>query len=146
MNSVVDTNVVMSGLLWQGPPNQILKWARDGIVRIFACEETIAELKRVIEYKRFAKRLSTIGTAPDEVFAYFMNLVVFVPSPKLIPKEIVVDPFDNLFLALASENKARLIISGDSHLLDLKEFNHIQIVTPAEACQVIEIDKGRHYR
>jgi len=82
----------------------------------------------------------------DEVFAYFMNLVIFVPSPKLIPKEITVDPFDNLFLALASESKARLIISGDIHLLDFKEFNNIQIVTPAEACQVIEIGKGWRYR
>lgn len=143
MNSVIDTNVVISGLLWHGPPNQLLKWARDGIVRVFACEETIAELKRVIEYKRFTKRLSIIGSTSDEVFAYFMNLVVFVPSPKFIPKEIIEDPFDNLFLALASENKAHLIISGDNHLLDLKEYNHIQIVTPAEACKVIEIEKGR---
>ena len=142
MNCVIDTNVVMSGLLWHGPPNQLLKWSRDGIMRIFACEETIAELKRVLNYKRFGKRLSTIGSTPDEVFAYFMNLVVFVPSPKHIPKEIVEDPFDNLFLALASENKAHLIISGDNHLLNLKEYKHIQIVTPAEACKVVEIKKG----
>jgi len=102
MNSVIDTNVVISGLLWDGPPNQLLKWARDGIIRIFACEETITELKNVIEYKKFAKRLSIIGSTPDEVFAYFMNLVKFVPSPKFIPEEIIEDPFDNLFLALAS--------------------------------------------
>ena len=145
MNSVIDTNVVISGLLWHGPPNQLLKWARDGIIRVFACEETIAELKRVIEYKRLTKRLSIIGSNPDEVFAYFMNLAVFVPSPKFIPAKIIEDPFDNLFLALASENKAHLIISGDNHLLDLKEYNHIQIVTPAEACKVIEIEKGWSY-
>ena len=102
MNSVIDTNVVIPGLLWHGPPNQLLKWARDGIIRVFACEETIAELKRVIEYKRLTKRLSIIGSNPDEVFAYFMNLAVFVPSPKFIPEEIIEDPFDNLFLALAS--------------------------------------------
>ncbi|MCP4369147.1 MAG: putative toxin-antitoxin system toxin component, PIN family [Deltaproteobacteria bacterium] len=100
------------------------------------------ELKRVIDYKRFTKRLSTIGSTPDEVFAYFMNLSVFVPSPKFIPEKIIEDTFDNLFLALASENKAHLIISGDNHLLDIKEYNHIQIVTPSEACKVIEIGKG----
>ena len=142
MNTVIDTNVVVSGLLWDGPPNQLLKWARDGIIRVFACEKTNAELKRVIDYKRFTKRLSIIGSTPDEVFAYFMNLSVFVPSPEFIPEKIIEDTFDNLFLALASENKAHLIISGDNHLLDLKEYNHIQIVTPAEACKVIEIEKG----
>ena len=145
MKIVIDTNVALSGLLWHGPPNQILKWTRDGIVRILACEGTIAELKHVIAYKRFAERLSILTTTPEELFAYFMNLVWFFPNPKFIPEQIIEDPFDNLFLALASENKAHLIISGDSHLLELKEYNHIQIVTPAEACKVIEVEKGRRW-
>lgn len=138
MRVVVDTNVAVSGLLWLGPPNHILKWARDGILEIVACEETTAELKRVLQYKRFAQRLSMLETNTAEVFAYFLNLVFFVPTPVLIPQEIVQDPFDNFFLAVASHNNARLIISGDRHLLDLREYQHIQIVTPSEACQVIE--------
>jgi len=138
MRIVVDTNVALSGLLWQGPPNQILEWAREGIVDIVACEETVAELRRVLQYKRFAQRLSTLETNAAEVFAYFMNLVFFVPTPDLIPKEIVEDPFDNFFVAMASQNDACLIISGDRHLLDLREYEHIQIVTPSEACQVIK--------
>ena len=138
MRVVVDTNVAVSGLLWPGPPNQILKWARNRILEILACEETTDELKRVLQYKRFARRLSTLETNAAEVFAYYVNLVFFVPTPKLIPNEIIEDPFDNIFLALASQYNARLIISGDRHLLDLREYEHIQIVTPSEACQVIE--------
>jgi putative PIN family toxin of toxin-antitoxin system len=138
MRVVVDTNVAVSGLLWPGPPNQILKWARDGILEIVACEETTPELKRVLQYKRFAQRLFMLETNAVEVFAYFLNLVSFVPTPDLIPREIVEDPFDNFFLAVVSHNNARLIISGDRHLLDLREYQRIQIVTPSEACQVIE--------
>jgi len=138
MKIVVDTNVALSGLLWRGPPNQILKWAREGRLRILACEETIAELRRALNYKKFSKRISALETAQGEVFAYYMNLVLFVPAPKNIPEKIIEDSFDNFFLALASENKARLIISGDKHLLDLAEFQGIQIVTPSEACEVIE--------
>ena len=138
MRVVVDTNVAVSGLLWHGPPNQILKWVREGILVLIACEETVAELKCVLEYKRFAKRLSALGVSPPEISAYYSNLVFFVPGPNIIPEEIVDDPFDNLFLAVASENRARLIISGDGHLLQLKQYKHIQIVTPSEACQVIE--------
>ncbi|MBW1998675.1 MAG: hypothetical protein JRJ29_12010 [Deltaproteobacteria bacterium] len=52
--------------------------------------------------------------------------------------EIIEDPFDNLFLALALENRAHLIVSGDHHLIQLKEYHHIQIVIPSEACRVIE--------
>ena len=138
MRVVVDTNVAVSGLLWPGPPNQILKWARERILEIVACEQTTDELRRVLQYKRFAQRLSTLETNAAEVFAYFVNLALFVPTPELISNEIIEDPFDNIFLALASHNDARLIISGDRHLLDLREYEHIQIVTPSEACQVIE--------
>ena len=138
MRIVIDTNVAVSGLLWQGPPNQILKWVQGGTLTVLACEETVAELKRVIQYKRFSKRLSVLKVSPMEVFAYYSNLVFFVPAPNLIPDKIKEDPLDNLFLALASENRSRLIISGDAHLLELKSYKNIQIVTPSEACRVIE--------
>ena len=67
-----------------------------------------------------------------------MNLVKYVPTPEIIPDVIKKDQFDNIFLALASENKAHLIISGDRHLLDLREYKNIQIVMPSEASRVIE--------
>ena len=138
MKVVVDTNVVVSGLLWGGQPNRILRWAREGLLEIVACEETTAELRRVTQYKRFSKRLSDLDTSSNEVFFYFMNLVKFVPTPEIIPDIIKKDRFDNIFLALALENKAHLIISGDRHLLDLREFKDIQIVMPSEATRVIE--------
>lgn len=139
MKAVVDTNVIVSGLLWGGPPNQILRWARDSLLEIVGCEETIAEVKRVIQYRRFSKRLSDLDTCSNEVFSYFMNLVSFVPTPGTIPEVIHEDQFDNIFLALALENKARLIISGDKHLLNVKVYNGIQVVLPSEASRVIEI-------
>lgn len=138
MRAAVDTNVIVSGLLWGGPPNQILKWARDDVLEIMACEETSIEVKRVIQYKRFSQRLSDLDTTPNEVIAYFMNLVTFVPTPQFIPRAIHKDLFDNIFLALTSENKAHLIISGDKHFLDIKEYN-IPVVTPSEATRLVEI-------
>ena len=138
MKLIIDTNVLISGLMWAGPPNRILKWAREGRVVLLACESTIDELKRVIQYKRFVQRLSDLEIRPMEAIAYAMNIVTFVPNPQNIPQAILEDPFDNIFLALASENKAHLIVSGDHHLLDLKEHNSIQILTPSLAVQVIE--------
>ena len=138
MKVVVDTNVIVSGLLWGGPPNRILRWVREGLLEILACEETTAEVRRVIQYKRFSKRLSDLNTSSNEVFSYFMNLIKFVPTPETIPHVIKKDRFDNIFLALALENKGHLIISGDRHLLDLREYKDIQIVMPSEASRVIE--------
>ena len=138
MKVVVDTNVIVSGLLWGGPPNRILRWAREGTLEIVACEETTSELRRVTQYKRFSKRLSDLNTSSNEVFSYFMNLVKFVPTPEIIPDVIKKDQFDNIFLALALANKAHLIVSGGRHLLDLREYKTIQIVMPSEATRVIE--------
>lgn len=138
MRVVVDTNVVISGLLWGGPPNQILRWAREGFLETIVCEEIIDELRNVIRYKRFSQRLSDLSISPNEVVAFFMNLVTIVPQPRFIPQAIREDPFDNIFLALAAEHTVHLLISGDKHLLDLKEYENIQIVTPSEACRIIK--------
>jgi putative PIN family toxin of toxin-antitoxin system len=138
MKVVVDTNVAVSGLLWEGPPNDILKWVRDGFLVLVACPETVKELTRILQYKKFRSRLSAVGVSADEVSAYYMNLVHFFPNPKELPRVIPEDPLDDLFLALASEGKAQLIISGDHHLLGLGSYKEIQIVTPNEACEVIE--------
>jgi len=55
---VIDTNAAVSGLLWGGPPNQILKWARDGVLEAIGYEEIVKEIRRVLRYKKFAKRIS----------------------------------------------------------------------------------------
>lgn len=45
MKIVIDTNVAVSGLLWSGPPNQILRWAREGLLKIFGCEITTKNIR-----------------------------------------------------------------------------------------------------
>jgi putative PIN family toxin of toxin-antitoxin system len=144
MKVVTDTNVAISGLLWGGPPNEILKMARSRSLSVLACDETVQELKRAITYKKFRRRLAELKMSGDDVYAYFVNLALFVPSPREGPKEILDDPFDNTFLALAIENRAHLIVSGDHHLLDLATYRNIQIVTPGEACDIMEALDGRN--
>ncbi len=138
MKVVVDSNVAVSGLLWAGPPNRILKWGRDGMLAILGCVETTDEVRRVLQYEKFSARLAHLDTTPNEAFAYFINLIAFVPTPQYIHPVIPEDPFDNIFLSLAIENKAHMIISGDKHLLDLTEYNDIQIVTPSEAVYILK--------
>jgi len=137
-------NVAMSGLLWGGPPNQLLKWARDGVFEAIGCEEIIEEIRRVLRYKKLAKRISNLDTTPCEVIAYFMNLVRFVPAPGSVPNAIIPeDPFDNIFLALTFENDAVLVVSGDKHLLSLEAYQGIHIVSPSEATTIIETLRGQ---
>ena len=137
MNIVIDTNVTISGLLWGGAPNQILKFCRNRFIHILECDETLDEIRHVLQYSKFSKRISNLETTAMDVFAYFMNLATYVPSPKTIPHVIKSDLFDNIFLGLASENNASLIVSGDRHLLEIQSYAGIQIVTPSEGVLVI---------
>ena len=88
MRLVVDTNVIVSGLLWGGPPNRILKRARDGAVEIIACEEMVDEARTVLAHLKFSRRISDLDTSLNELVAYLMNLVKFVPTPESIPETI----------------------------------------------------------
>ena len=137
MKIIIDTNVAISGLLWVGAPNQILKLCRNGVVLILECDETLDEIKSVLRYPKFSDRLSALRTTAVQVFAYFMNLVTYVPSPETIPDVIKQGPFDNIFLGLASENRAVLIVSGDRHLLEFESYKGIQIASPSEGVGVI---------
>jgi len=107
------------------------------MVHILECDETLGEVRRVFQYPRFADRISALGVTAMDAFAYFMNLATYVPSPEIIPDVIKQDPFDNIFLGLAPENNASLIVSGDRHLLELESYKGIQIVTPSEGVRVI---------
>lgn len=98
----------------------------------------MAEIRRVIEYPKFSRRISELESSPAQIVAYLMNRVLHVPSPKRIPTVISGDPSDDLFLALAMENQARLIVSGDQHLLALKEYQRLSIVTPGEAVGIVK--------
>ena len=134
---VVDTNVAVSGLLWAGAPNQILKFCRNRQIHIFSCDETLAETKNVLQYPKLSKRLFDLGKTAIDVYAYYVNLTTYVSSPAVLPEAIPSDPFDNVFLGLAAENNAALIVSGDRHLLNVKSYADIQIVSPSEGVVVI---------
>jgi uncharacterized protein len=137
MRVVLDTNVLVSGLLWGGPPNQLLRWARDGILQAICCPEVIQEVSHVLAYPRLSRRLEALGCTGEQALAYLLNLMRHVPSPKHIPAVLAEDPSDDLFLALAEREQALLTVSGNRHLLDLVEYAGIQVVSPAEAVGVV---------
>lgn len=138
MKLVADTNVLVSGLLWGGPPNRLLRGARDGLLQILCCEEILTEIRRVLAYPRMQRRLEMLDISEAATIAYLMNTLTHAPSPLVLPAVVDADPSDNLFLGLASDTGARLIVSGDQHLLALGQFEGIPIVTPGEAIEVID--------
>lgn len=133
MRLVLDTNVVVAGLLWHGAPRQLLDLAiEDETVALYSSPALISELASTLGYEKFAQRIASYGTSIAALVAHYDALVMLV-SPTHTPRVVTADPDDDRVIACALAAEAKLIVSGDKHLLVLKAYQAISIVTPAEA-------------
>lgn len=128
---VLDTNVVLSGLLWHGIPSGIWNHAAAGVIHLFSSDALIDELLDVLHRPKFSKSLMALGHSAEELVAHYKGSVVLVESRPIAPV-IVADPDDDQVLACAIAAAADLIVSGDPHLVDLKSHCGIPILTPSE--------------
>lgn len=135
---VLDTNIAVSGLLWHGAPGQLIDAARAGVIELISSTPLLAELQGVLLRSKFAAQLAKRGLTVHAVFDGYAALVSLV-TPALIAPTIMADPADDQVLACALAAHADLIVSGDKrHLLALKSYRDIPIVTPTEAVRLIE--------
>jgi putative PIN family toxin of toxin-antitoxin system len=132
MRLVLDTNTVVSGLLWSGPPRQVLDTARVGQVTLFTTLVLLAELDDVLSRSKFATRLHAAGVSAQALVVGYAALATLVlPAP--IAPAILDDPDDDAVLACAVAAQANCIVSGDKHLLVLDSYQNIPILTAPDA-------------
>ncbi|OGF22197.1 putative toxin-antitoxin system toxin component, PIN family [Candidatus Falkowbacteria bacterium RBG_13_39_14] len=101
----------------------------DEFVIPYFIETTFCELQNLIQSNKFKPALEKILLSPEDIINAIGDKSVILPDPASIPK-IINDPSDNTILACAVSARANFIISGDSHLLKLKSFQNIPILTP----------------
>jgi putative PIN family toxin of toxin-antitoxin system len=122
---VLDTNVVVSGIFFSGPPREILhSWSR-GKIRLLITPEIFEE------YQRIAAELNQ--KYPSIEIRRILELILvgseFVVAAPL-PRPICNDPDDDKFFDCAAAGRASIIISGDKHLLKVSGSHGITVVTP----------------
>lgn len=123
---VFDTNTVLSGFLWSGPPFEGLQAAREKRIQLVSTEALIAELLRVLSRDKFKTRITALGLTVEAFVADYRALVEVVEPAEIAPT-INADPTDEMVLACAIGGHATLVISGDKHLLNLGEYANIPI-------------------
>lgn len=128
MRVVADTNTVVSGLLWTGAPRKVLDAARKGLIQLFTSAALLVELEDVLGRDKLAKRLALINISPPELVVGYAALATPV-TPLTIAPVILEDPDDDAVLACALAAQAEVIVSGDGHLLSLKHYLGIDILT-----------------
>jgi putative PIN family toxin of toxin-antitoxin system len=129
---VLDTNTVVSGLIWGGVPGQLIDAAAAGTVQIISSVPLLGELHDVLFRKKFATQLAEQGVDAADLFEGYAALVELV-DPADIGPVILADPDDDIVLATAVAGGADAIVSGDAHLLGIGEFRGMPIITSAAA-------------
>ena len=132
MKVVLDTNVLISAFLWQGPAKEIFVLAERNHFTICTNKELLDEFERVLGYPKLKRNLARINKTPAEIIAEFMEIVAYYPSHYFPAPVVTKDPSDDHVLACALSANAEVIVSGDAHLTRLKTFRTIPILTPRQ--------------
>ena len=127
MRVVLDTNVLVSAIVYRGIPRRVFEAVVSGEIEISLSEPLVQELQNVLSRPQFGLNLKFVRTVVAELSA----LAQWVEPSKhyhLIEK----DPPDNLILDCAVAAEADYVVTGDRHLLKLKKCESVMIVTPQQ--------------
>jgi putative PIN family toxin of toxin-antitoxin system len=134
VRAVIDTNVLLSALLWGGTPHLLLEHARNGTVTLISSPALLAELARVMDRPKFDAILRRTNTSRAQTLTG-VRLLAEVVDPPPLAQAVCRDKDDDAVLALALAAQADIVISGDDDLLCLNPFEGIPVLTPAQALQ-----------
>jgi uncharacterized protein len=128
---VFDTNILFSAAGWRGNPFQCVEQARAGKVEAVTCVELMEELAEKLELKLGFSTEQSAETLAD--YLGFLRVVNIPKALNAVPR----DPDDNAVLECAIESKAEFVVSGDTDLLELKNFHGIEIVRAREFLSIL---------
>lgn len=138
MRVVLDTNIVVSALVWGGVPYRLLQLGQAGDIEIVTSPALIAELADVLGRVHLASRIAAQELSVMALVTQYQSFTQSV-SPQSVPAVIADDPDDDHVLACAVAGCADLIVSGDKHLHRLGgQYNGIPIVKAGDAVKIIE--------
>jgi len=126
-NIVIDTNVMLSSALNDGAAKEVFDTAIDNY-NLLQSRETFSELESVIWREKFDKYLSE--EIRNKILDNIRSNSDFIEVTH--STDACRDPKDNKFLELAVSGEAKYIISGDKDLLDIKEYQGIEILSPKQ--------------
>ncbi len=131
IRAVLDTNVFVSAVINpKGVPARILNAWRDDQFQLLMSEPILNEIAAVLRYPKTRRRHQWSEQQIDTFLEDLAHLAIIL-SPKQPVTVVVEDPPDNRYLECAAEGQAECLVSGDQHLLKVKTWQGISILTPA---------------
>jgi len=132
MKIVLDANIFISSFFWRGNPRLIIERIIAGMDILYITKEILDEIEDVVSRPKFH--------ASAEEIEYYINSIEEIGN-KIIVKQHIKngsrDTSDNKYIECAITANADYIISGDIHLLELREYGTIKIVTPKDYLEIV---------
>lgn len=132
MRLVLDTNVVVSALIWGGLPYKLIEAAVAGDIELVTSPALLTELRDVLGRNHLASRLAAQRSSALQAIGFYAELAISV-SPLSTPRVVPHDVDDDHVIAAAVAAGADIVTSGDKHLLSMGSHQGIEIVNATEA-------------
>ena len=141
MRIVLDANVYVSSLLTQhGNAKKIIDLFEEKKFELLVSEPILEELKRVLGYPHIAKIHKKNAQDIEEYIESLRESSNVVNPQKRL--QVSADESDNRYIECALEGKADILVTGDKkHLLPIKEYQGIHILSPAVFLLIIQVEE-----
>ncbi len=133
-----DTNIYISALNFGGTPERLLRLAEAGDLQLVTSDAILAEVRRVLRGNKFAWPEEEIDKALRQISRFTERV-----QPTHTLDIITVDPPDNRILECADAGRVDYIVSGDDHLLRLKQHGNAPIVKVAALLKQLQEEAGQ---
>jgi putative PIN family toxin of toxin-antitoxin system len=130
MKVILDTNVVISAILFGGTPKLILNSALEGTIEAYITDAMLEELETVLRRPKFGLPRHIVQSILNEI----ANIATWI-EPQEKSEIVKSDPDDNIIIDCAIAAEAEFLITGDKHLLELQEYKGIKIITTKDFLQ-----------
>ena len=132
MRVVLDTNVLVSGIFFAGLPGRVLDAWADGDIQLVLTPGILDEYRRVC-----ARIGESRGVVEHEALLAAIAGHGVLVADTTWDKPITVDPDDDKFMLCALSTGA-VVVSGDTDLLDVSEWEGVEVLTPRDLLDQID--------
>jgi len=129
---VLDTNVLISVLLFKGELSKIVGLWQEGKIVPIISKEVFDELRAVLEYPKFSLTAAEIKSLIEHEILPFFEVVQVSEHVRGVCR----DPGDDKFISCAISANADFIVTGDKNLSDLNKFQFVRIIQASDFIKI----------
>jgi putative PIN family toxin of toxin-antitoxin system len=138
MKAVLDTNIWLSGIFWEGEASRIMDLIEKKKIEALISEKIIEEIITILNSEaKFQKFIENRKESIEELTRTILSISTLVEIKTKL--EVIKEHLqDNIILETAFDGKADYIVSYDKHILNMLEFREIKIIHPTEFLRIVK--------